>query len=153
MLCNIICAQGRARCFHHHPQFIGEIRAAFIAHGSGNRVNAIAHQLDLALGTDQGDHDFRYNRFAVLSGFNRCLNLPGRSDTIGEMITAMTNVFGPAAEARITWEADATIEKIVRGWRNQGVSEKALRLGFIRDRSFEDTVRWFLEDDIAQTRD
>ena len=86
-------------------------------------------------------------------GFNRCLNLPGRSDTIGEMITAMTKVFGPAAEARITWEADATIEKIVRGWRNQVVSEKAQRLGFIRDRSFEDTVRWFLEDDIAQTRD
>ncbi|WP_373050706.1 D-erythronate dehydrogenase [Thalassovita aquimarina] len=83
-------------------------------------------------------------------GFNRCLNLPGRSDTVGEMIDAMTRVFGPEAEARITWEADPVIEKIVHGWRNRVISEKALRLGFVQDKSFEDTVRWFLEDDIQR---
>lgn len=82
-------------------------------------------------------------------GFNRCLNLPGRSDTVGEMIAAMTKVFGPEAEARITWNADPVIEKIVMGWRNRVVSEKALGLGFVQDRSFEDTVRWFVEDDIV----
>ncbi|MBD3678755.1 MAG: SDR family oxidoreductase [Rhodobacteraceae bacterium] len=83
-------------------------------------------------------------------GFNRCLNLPGRSDTVGEMIAAMTKVFGPEAEARITWDSDPVIEKIVNGWRNRVISEKALRLGFVQDKSFEDTVRWFLEDDIAR---
>lgn len=83
-------------------------------------------------------------------GFNRCLNLPGRSDTVDEMIGAMSRVFGPEAEARITWDTNPVIEKIVRGWRNQVVSEKALRLGFVQDASFEDTVRWFLEDDIVQ---
>jgi len=81
-------------------------------------------------------------------GANRCLNLPGRTDTLGEMIAAMTRVFGPEAEARITWERDLTIEKIVRGWRSRIVPDKALRLGFVQDRSFEDTVRWFLEDDV-----
>ena len=83
-------------------------------------------------------------------GYNRCLNLPGRSDTVGEMIDAMTRVFGPEAEARITWDADPVIEKIVHGWRNRVTSEKALRLGFVQDRSFEDTVRWFVEDDIQR---
>lgn len=83
-------------------------------------------------------------------GFNRCLNLPGRSDTVGEMIDAMTRVFGPEAEARITWESDPVIEKIVHGWRNRATSDKALRLGFVSDRSFEDSVRWFLEDDIRR---
>jgi nucleoside-diphosphate-sugar epimerase len=83
-------------------------------------------------------------------GLNRCLNLPGRSDTVGEMIDAMTRVFGPAAAARITWEADPVIEEIVHGWRNRVISEKALRLGFVQDKSFADTVRWFLEDDIIR---
>lgn len=83
-------------------------------------------------------------------GFNRCLNLPGRSDTVGEMIVAMTRVYGPEAEARITWNSDPVIEKIVHGWRNRVIAEKALRLGFVQDRSFEDTVRWFLEDDIVR---
>lgn len=83
-------------------------------------------------------------------GYNRCLNLPGRSDTVGEMIDAMTRVFGPQADARITWDTDPVIEEIVHGWRNRVISEKALKLGFVQDRSFEDTVRWFLEDDIVK---
>lgn len=82
-------------------------------------------------------------------GYNRCLNLPGRTDTIGEMIAAMTAVFGPEAEARITWNTDPVIEEIVTGWRNRIEPVKALRLGFIQDHAFNDTVRWFIEDDIA----
>jgi nucleoside-diphosphate-sugar epimerase len=81
-------------------------------------------------------------------GFNRCLNLTGRTDTIGDMIAAMTRVAGPAAEARITWHPDPVIERIVRGWRARVLPEKAQRLGFAADASFEDTVRWFLEDDV-----
>jgi D-erythronate 2-dehydrogenase len=81
-------------------------------------------------------------------GTNRNINLPGRTDTIGEMIAAMTRAFGPEAEARITWNADPVIEKIVKGWRAFLVPGKGERLGFTADRSFEDSVRWFLEDDI-----
>jgi nucleoside-diphosphate-sugar epimerase len=80
--------------------------------------------------------------------FNRCLSLTGRTDTIGEMIAAMTRVAGPAAEARITWQPDPVIERIVRGWRARVLPEKAQRLGFATDASFDDTVRWFLEDDV-----
>ena len=83
-------------------------------------------------------------------GFNRCVNLPGRSESLDQMIAAMTRVFGPEAEARITWQADPVVENIVTGWRNQVVPDKALRLGFAQDRSFEDNVRWFLEDDILR---
>jgi len=82
-------------------------------------------------------------------GYNRCLNLPGRSDTVDEMIAAMTAVFGPDAQARITWEGDTVISQIVTGWRNRVTADKALRLGFVQDASFQDTVRWFLEDDIV----
>ena len=80
-------------------------------------------------------------------GPNRCLNLPGRTDTIGEMIDAMTEVAGPEAASLITWNTDPVIEKIVFGWRNHFRPEKGLALGFKADESFANTVRWFLEDD------
>ena len=83
-------------------------------------------------------------------GPNRCINLPGRTDTIGEMIEAMTEVAGPEAEGRITWDHDPEIEAIVNGWRMRFEPEKALSMGFKADASFRDSVRWFLEDDISE---
>jgi len=82
-------------------------------------------------------------------GFDRSLNLPGRTDTIGEMIDAMTSVAGADAENRITWDKDAVLEKIVMGWRGHFNPQKGLALGFKADLSFADSVRFFLEDDIA----
>ncbi len=82
-------------------------------------------------------------------GQNRCLALPGRTDTIGEMIDAMTRVAGPDAEGLITWDADPWIEGIVSQFRAHLKPQKALRLGFAVDTSFEDNIRYFLEDDIA----
>lgn len=82
-------------------------------------------------------------------GMNRNINLPGRTDTIGDMIDAMTRVAGPVAEQLITWEPDEKVEKIALGWRGHIKHDKALKLGFKVDRSFEDSVRWFLEDDIV----
>lgn len=82
-------------------------------------------------------------------GYNRNMNLPGRTDTIGEMIAAMTEVAGPEAEGRITWDEDPLVEKIVLGWRANFVPKKALALGFVADKSFADSVRFFLADDIT----
>ena len=83
-------------------------------------------------------------------GSNRNLNLPGRTDTVGEMVDAMTAVAGPEAEARITWNPDPVVEKIVRGWRYGLTPGTGARLGFKSDRSFRDSVEWFLEDDIRR---
>ncbi|MEM7742158.1 MAG: D-erythronate dehydrogenase [Pseudomonadota bacterium] len=83
-------------------------------------------------------------------GKNRCLATPGLTSTIGEMIDAMTRVAGPGPEALITWDKDDWIEGIVRQFTSAVIPEKALRLGFKQDASFEDSVRYFLEDDIAR---
>lgn len=83
-------------------------------------------------------------------GANRNLNLPGRTDTIGAMIDAMSEVSGPEAADRITWNADPVIEKIVRGWRAYYQPDKAEKLGFVTSRSFADSVRWFLAEDIRK---
>lgn len=82
-------------------------------------------------------------------GYNRNLNLPGRTDSIGDMIDAMTAIAGSEAENRITWETDPFIEQIVMGWRARFAPEKGLSLGFKADSSFENSIRFFLEDDIV----
>lgn len=86
---------------------------------------------------------------AAAFGPNRNINLPGRTDTVEGMIAAMTRVAGPEPAGRITWNRDPFVEAIVAVWRMHFRPEKALRLGFQADRSFEDSVRWFLEDDCA----
>ncbi len=86
---------------------------------------------------------------AAALGQNRCFALPGRTDTVGEMIAAMRKVAGDEPVSRITWNRDAVLEKIVMGWRAYVNPQKALALGFVRDASFEDNIRYFLEDDRA----
>jgi hypothetical protein len=50
----------------------------------------------------------------------------------------------------IRWEPDPEVQKIVLGWKARFNPAKALALGFVRDDSFEDNIRFFLEDDIER---
>lgn len=84
-------------------------------------------------------------------GQNRAVLLPGRSYTIGEMVEAMRRVAGDAPVNLIRWEPDAALQKIVLGWRGLFNPARGLKLGFVRDESFEDNVRYFLEDDLGAT--
>lgn len=84
-------------------------------------------------------------------GTQRCFALPGRTHTIAEMIDAMRRVAGDGPAGLIRWEEDPIVQKIVYGWKARLDPAKALALGFKADASFEDNVRFFLEDDIART--
>jgi nucleoside-diphosphate-sugar epimerase len=83
-------------------------------------------------------------------GENRAFALPGRVATIGEMVEAMRRVAGEEPVARIRWEKDPVIHDIVTRWRPHINPQKALALGLTADESFEDNVRYFLEDDIRR---
>jgi len=83
-------------------------------------------------------------------GQNRAITLPGLTVSIREVVEAMRKVAGEAPVRRIRFEPDQRILDIVLGWRWAVRSDKADRLGFMRDKSFEDNVRYFLEDDIAR---
>ena len=80
-------------------------------------------------------------------GQNRCMMMPGRMWTIGQVIDAMTAVAGPEPAKLIKWEAQPEIQKIVKGWRFDLRPEKSLKLGLTADESFEDNIRYYIEDD------
>lgn len=84
---------------------------------------------------------------AVDLGQNRTMTMPGRTLTIRQMIDAMTAVAGPNPAKLIRFEDDPAIRDIVTGWRFDYDPAKALALGLEADDSFEDNVRYYLEDD------
>ncbi|MEL0197231.1 MAG: NAD-dependent epimerase/dehydratase family protein [Rhodobiaceae bacterium] len=71
------------------------------------------------------------------------LNLPGISVTVGEMVEALREVGGEEAVARLSFDRDEAIERIVSGWPTAAQSERAARLGFAADRPFIAAVRDF----------
>jgi D-erythronate 2-dehydrogenase len=80
-------------------------------------------------------------------GQNRCMMMPGRMWSIRQLIDAMDAVVGPEAAKLIRWESQPEIQRIVKGWRFDLRPEKSVKLGLEPDASFEDNIRYYLEDD------
>ncbi|MBY8976162.1 NAD-dependent epimerase/dehydratase family protein [Rhodobacteraceae bacterium NNCM2] len=83
-------------------------------------------------------------------GMNRCFVLPGRTHRLGDMVESMRKIAGDAPCNLINWERDPQIEAIVLKWVAHLNPAKAVSLGFKNDESFEDNLRFFLEDDIER---
>jgi nucleoside-diphosphate-sugar epimerase len=82
-------------------------------------------------------------------GTTRHINLPGTTYTVAEMVAALERVAGPAVTARIRWEPDATIQRIVAGWPQRFSTPRAERLGFAADTSLDEIVRQHIEDELG----
>lgn len=82
-------------------------------------------------------------------GTDRCMIMPGKMLSIGQMIDAMTAVCGPEPARLIRWESQPEIEKIVRGWRFDLRPERGLALGLRAGDSFEENVRNYLTEDMS----
>lgn len=80
-------------------------------------------------------------------GQNRAMQMPGKSLSIKDLIDAMTAVAGPEPARLIRFEPQPEINRIVSGWRWDIRADKALRLGLRADDSFQDNIRYYLEDD------
>jgi nucleoside-diphosphate-sugar epimerase len=83
-------------------------------------------------------------------GQNRAFALPGRTHRIGDQVEAMGRIAGEEVKKLVRWEPDQEIQKIVLGWKGFFNPQKALKMGFVADESFEDNIRFFLEDDIER---
>lgn len=80
-------------------------------------------------------------------GQNRVMQMPGKTWSITQLIDAMTRVAGPEPAKLIRWDPQPDIKQIVSGWRWDIHAEKSARLGLLADDSFEDNIRYYLEDD------
>ena len=78
---------------------------------------------------------------AAALGTNRTLILPGLSVTIGEMIDTLARVAGAEVAARIRFERDEAVERIVLTWPARLDAARARALGFQVDPDFESILR------------
>ena len=76
-------------------------------------------------------------------GGPRGVNLPGISVTVAEMAAALQTVGGDEAAARLTYDRDDTIERIVTSWPADVASARAASIGFADDKAFIESVRDF----------
>ncbi|WP_171231343.1 D-erythronate dehydrogenase [Ruegeria sp. HKCCA4812] len=77
----------------------------------------------------------------------RALNMPGVSCTVAEQIEALRNVAGQDAVGLIRRKPDKAIEGIVKNWPRDFQTDRALKLGFEAESSFDDIIQVYLEDD------
>jgi D-erythronate 2-dehydrogenase len=85
-------------------------------------------------------------------GANRSLQLPGFSVPVGEIAEAVRRIGGEAAHARIRWEPDPLIQRIVAGWPQALDAPRAVALGFAPDHGIDEVVRAFIEDDLEMQK-
>jgi nucleoside-diphosphate-sugar epimerase len=82
-------------------------------------------------------------------GPRRNLTMPGLAVTVGEQIAALRRVAGEAVVRRIRRAPDPFIAKIVAGWPRRFDARRAAALGFTGDLSFDDIVRFHIEDELG----
>jgi nucleoside-diphosphate-sugar epimerase len=82
-------------------------------------------------------------------GTRRNLSMPGLSATIAEQIESLRRVAGDKAVRLIRREPDQTIMRIVEGWPRNFNAGRALELGFRADPSFDDIIRYHLQDELS----
>jgi nucleoside-diphosphate-sugar epimerase len=94
-------------------------------------------------------HDLPGDAFSA----NRSLQLPGFSVTVGEMAAAVQRAAGEQTYARIHWQPDPEIQRIISSWPQALAASRAEALGFTADRGIDEVVQAFIEDDLdAQKR-
>ncbi|HWA26095.1 MAG TPA: D-erythronate dehydrogenase [Lacunisphaera sp.] len=83
---------------------------------------------------------------AAAWGASRTLILPGLSVTIGEMLDTLARVAGAEVAARVRFERDEAVERIVLTWPARLDCTRARSLGFQVDRDFESILRGYQRD-------
>lgn len=82
-------------------------------------------------------------------GPRRTLSMPGLSATVGEQIEALRRVAGERAVRLIRHEPDPAVLRIVETWAPALQADRAERLGFTAERSFDEIIRVHVEDELG----
>ncbi|MBW3212026.1 hypothetical protein KZC35_22625, partial [Salmonella enterica subsp. enterica serovar Javiana] len=76
------------------------------------------------------------------------INLPGIRGTVGKMLETLRQAGGQAARDRVTHQRDECVEKIAASWAGRIDNQRALALGFVADKRFDDIIERFRQDDM-----
>jgi len=79
-------------------------------------------------------------------GWPRSLNLPGLTASMHEEIAAVKAVAGEAVAARIRYQPDEQVIRLVRTWAARFDTSRARAMGFQTDADFASIVRAYMED-------
>jgi nucleoside-diphosphate-sugar epimerase len=76
------------------------------------------------------------------------LQLPSFSVAVGDMAAAVRRAGGEEAYARIRWEPDPQIQRIISSWPKSLLAPRAEALGYSADNGIDEVVQAFIEDDL-----
>jgi len=82
-------------------------------------------------------------------GHNRAVLLGGISPSVGEMVDALGRVAGGTVAARVDWQPDAMIQRIVDGWPQGIEAARAATLGFDHDATMDEVIQAFIDDELG----
>ena len=76
----------------------------------------------------------------------RTINLPGITVTVQRMLDGLKRITDEATAARVQFEADDVINRIVASWPGALDNTRALQLGFFADSNFDDFIKQHIAD-------
>jgi nucleoside-diphosphate-sugar epimerase len=82
-------------------------------------------------------------------GGRTALNLPALTVTVQQMLDALAAVAGPEAVARVSFQPDASVARMVGGWPARFESARVARLGLTPDGDFLSIVMQYVRDNPA----
>jgi hypothetical protein len=84
---------------------------------------------------------------AAAFSHTRSINVPGISVAVGDMVKALREVAGEDVAARVRWQYDAAIDRIVSTWPSNFAPKLGPAIGMKADQDFAGIVRAYLADD------
>ena len=80
----------------------------------------------------------------------RAINVPGIAVSVADMVTALRDVAGAAVAARVHWQLDPVIDRIVSTWPSRFDARAGPALGMLTDPDFASVVRAYIARDLPR---
>lgn len=80
-------------------------------------------------------------------GDDRIINLPGLTVSVQEMINSLEKITSREVTKLISYEPDAFLQSIVLTWPPHFDTQRANKLGFVRDASVEEIIRTYIDEE------
>lgn len=87
---------------------------------------------------------------AARFGHTRSVSVPGMTVSVGEMVQALREVAGDDVAARVKFERDPFIEKLMLGWPPAFTAVFGKSLGMSADSDYADVIRAHIEDEMRR---